>query len=87
LGKVVKLESKQQPSPARIRARLQTRSRRSAQEASPLTPELKSWIDNVIVPTLVREYLASEKKPGDSLNSEAPMLECSDSKASPEGGQ
>ncbi len=26
-----------------------------------LSPELKSWIDSVIVPALVREYLASRE--------------------------
>jgi hypothetical protein len=52
-----------------------------------LDPCVKSWIDNVIVPTLVREYLASEKKSGESLNCDAPMVTCSDCKASPEEGQ
>jgi hypothetical protein len=28
----------------------------------PLVPQVKSWIDNVIVPTLVGEYLASGEK-------------------------
>jgi hypothetical protein len=32
--------------------------------STPLDPQVKSWIDNVIVPTLVREYLLSEKKCG-----------------------
>ncbi len=33
---------------------------------SPLTPQLKSWVDNVIVPILVKKYLTSdEKKRGD----------------------
>ena len=53
----------------------------------PIDPRVKSWIDNVIVPTLVREFLASRKQNGDSLDSDAPMLQCSDRKASPEGGQ
>jgi hypothetical protein len=52
----------------------------------PLNPQVKSWLDNVIVPTLVREYLASEKKCGESLYSDAPMVQCSDN-ASTEGGQ
>jgi len=52
-----------------------------------IDPKVKSWIDNVIVPTLVREYLASERKSGESLNGVAPMVQCSDPKASPEGGK
>jgi hypothetical protein len=54
---------------------------------APLNPQAKSWVDNVIVPTLVREYLASEKKFGESLNCDTPMVQCTDIKASPEGGQ
>lgn len=44
MGKVVKLESKHQAS--------------SARGDSPLTPELKEFIDNAIVPILVKDYLA-----------------------------
>jgi hypothetical protein len=51
---------------------------------APLNPQVKSWIDNVIVPTLVREYLASEKKRGESLNEE-PMVQCYGIKTLPEG--
>jgi len=54
---------------------------------TPLDPRVKSWIDNVIVPTLVREYLASEKKCGEALNSDTPMVQCTDMNTSPEGGQ
>ena len=53
----------------------------------PLDPRVKSWIDNVIVPTLVREYLASEKKVGESLDCDAAMVQCIDIETSPEGGQ
>lgn len=53
----------------------------------PLDPQVKSWLDNVIVPVLVREYLASEKKRGESLDPDAPMVQCSDNNASTEGGQ
>ena len=50
-------------------------------------PEVKSWIDNVIVPTLVREYLASERERSESPHLDAPMVKCPDIKASPEGGK
>ena len=53
----------------------------------PLHPRLKSWIDNVIVPLLVREYIAAEKKCGESLNVVTPMVDCSKIEDSPEGGQ
>jgi hypothetical protein len=52
-----------------------------------LDPRLKSWIDRVIVPTLVREYLASEKKSGKMLGGDAPIIQSSDLKASLEGSQ
>jgi len=52
-----------------------------------VNPKVKSWIDNVIVPTLVREYLASEKKAGESSSSDAPMVKCTDMKPSREGEQ
>jgi hypothetical protein len=50
---------------------------------TPLDPQVKSWIDNVIVPTLVKEYLASEKQRGESLNGGTTMVQYSDSKTSP----
>ena len=52
-----------------------------------INPEVKSWIDNVIVPTLVREYLASEQMRSESSNRDALVVECSSIKASPEGLQ
>lgn len=52
-----------------------------------LDPRLKSWIDNVIVPTLVQEYLACEKKTGEASAGDAAMLQSTDTKASTEGGQ
>ena len=56
MGKVVKLESKQRPT-ATPCTRLQLR-RASARKGSPLTPELKGFIDRVVVPILVRDYLS-----------------------------
>jgi hypothetical protein len=52
-----------------------------------LNPQVKSWIDNVIVPILVRKYLASEKQHDEPLNGGTPMVQSSDSKTSPEGFQ
>jgi hypothetical protein len=53
-----------------------------------INPEVKSWIDNVIVPTIVKEFLASWRGRGDVSNVDAsPVVEFSDNKASPEGVQ
>jgi hypothetical protein len=58
LGKVVKLEARSRRSP-KVRTRLQSRpAPTGVQEASPLTPELKAFIDAAIVPVLVKRYLA-----------------------------
>jgi len=57
LGKVVKLEAHQQ-RPATLRTSLQSGQSR-ARPQSPLTPELKGFIDRVVVPILVRDYLSS----------------------------
>jgi hypothetical protein len=40
----------------------QRSSARSARLGKRLDPDLKSWLDNVIVPALVREYLAEIKQ-------------------------
>lgn len=46
--------------------RKRSKPRSVSNRKSPLTPQLKSWIDNVIVPILVKEYLTSgEQKSGD----------------------
>ena len=37
-------------------------SARSARLGKRLDPDLKSWLDNVIIPALVREYLAEIKQ-------------------------
>ncbi len=55
---------------------------------SVMSPELKNWIDCVIVPALVREYLA-EVEPEKSACSEGdPVTECATSRTVPseEGG-
>lgn len=59
MGKVVKLGAKRSvEAPCR---RLQPRARRQAEE-SPLTPEMKAFIDAAIVPVLVKQYLALEDR-------------------------
>jgi hypothetical protein len=55
VGKVLKLESKRQSDAPG--SRVQSTRRRPA-EPSPLTAELKDFIDRVIVPILVKDYLA-----------------------------
>jgi hypothetical protein len=40
----------------------QPRSSRSARLGKRLDPDLKSWLDNVVIPALVREYLAETEK-------------------------
>jgi hypothetical protein len=54
LGKVVKLESKRIAPPPFSRAQSGGCRLRAA---SPLTPELKDFIDRAIVPALVEKYL------------------------------
>jgi hypothetical protein len=55
VGKVLKLEAKRRAAAAPCR-RLQARPRRAPTD-SPLTPELKGFIDRVVVPILVKETL------------------------------
>jgi hypothetical protein len=43
-------------------AERQPRSGRSARIGKRLDPDLKSWLDNVVIPALVREYLAETEK-------------------------
>jgi hypothetical protein len=40
----------------------QRNSARSARLGKRLDPDLKSWLDNVIIPALVREYIAEIKQ-------------------------
>ena len=61
LGKVVKLESKSQTAPE-FRRRLQIGSRQMVTQDSPLTPELKAFIDAAIVPLLVKQYLELDRE-------------------------
>jgi hypothetical protein len=62
LGKVVKLESKPRRAP-KLCTRLQSRTARArVREESPLTPEMKAFIDAAIVPVLVKKYLALEDR-------------------------
>lgn len=55
----------------------------TAPDKSALTPELKAWIDRVIVPALVREWLA-ENNP--LAPEPEPVAECAATEeATPEG--
>jgi hypothetical protein len=63
VGKVLELDTKQ--AAASSYGRVQPGPCPQRYEPSPLTPELKGFIDRVIVPILVQSYLAkmqSEKK-------------------------
>jgi len=61
MSKLVKLEVG--PGTGANCRRVQTVSRlRQAGEDSPLTPELKAFIDDAIVPILVKEYMAELQK-------------------------
>jgi len=62
LGKVVKLESKPRTA-QKVGTRLRSRpARAGVPKASPLTPDLKAFIDAAIVPVLVKQYLALEDR-------------------------
>ena len=43
---------------------------------SALSPELKSWIDGVIVPALVREYLAGREREKSACSEGEPVTQC-----------
>ena len=58
---------------------LKSRSRRASPEASPLTPELKDFIDRAIVPVLVKQFLAENKFA--ELESDAPHSDSSAAKS------
>lgn len=57
MGKVIKLDSVPHGNAADC-TRLQSGPRRRTPAISPLTPELKGFIDRVVVPILVQSYLA-----------------------------
>ena len=53
---------------------------------SELSPELKGWIDGVIVPSLVREYLSSIESKKLACSKEEVVAEClPESRVSSEG--
>ena len=63
MGKLLELDAKQ--AAASSYGRVQRGPRPQRCESSPLTPELKGFIDRVLVPILVQSYLAeiqSEKE-------------------------
>ncbi len=53
-----------------------------------LSPELKSWIDGVIVPALIREYLAVREHEESACSEGEPVAEFATSRTVPsrEGG-
>jgi hypothetical protein len=59
-----------------------------AKLATAIDPEVKSWIDNVIVPAMVEEFLEKSKLGCDKvIRFKEPMLECCKSRASAEGAK
>ncbi len=53
-----------------------------------LSPELKGWLDNVVVPALVREYVAELEREKSACSEGEPVAECATSRTVPsrEGG-
>lgn len=82
MGKVVKLESKNR-APAAPCTRLQSR-RGSAREDSTLPPELKGFIDRVVVPILVQTYLSELRNEKQIAENGAGMASCELMPDSPE---
>lgn len=80
MGKVVKLKAERiVDAPCR---RLQPRPRRQAEE-SPLTPELKAFIDAAIVPVLVKQYMALEDRENELADRDADAAHSGSSTAAP----
>ncbi len=52
-----------------------------------LSPELKSWIDSVIVPALVRDYLAGREREKSACSEGEPVTECTPAHAAIEEGR
>ena len=50
-------------------------SQHNTAQKSALSPELKAWLDNVIVPALVREYVAEMQREKTCVRAE-PMAKC-----------
>ena len=80
LGKVVQLESKPSTLPQICERRQPRRARAGASKVSPLTPELKEFIDRAIVPALVDKYIA-QMESGDKLAVKPPRATHSHRKA------
>jgi len=56
------VETRNTPKEDELALGQQCRSARSSGLGKRLDPALKSWMDNVIIPALVREYLAEIEK-------------------------
>jgi len=75
VGKVLKLEREYRTTAARCR-RLQPAARSRPPDASPLTPELKGFIDRVVVPILVQSYLAEQRSEKQIAEGTATVASC-----------
>ena len=64
------------------------RRQHNTAQKSALSPELKSWIDGVIVPALVREYLAEQRPENGACSQSDPVAQFATSRTVPseEGG-
>ena len=53
-----------------------------------LSPQMRSWVDNCLVPILVQEYLAEMARKKSACSEEEPVAECATSRTVPsrEGG-
>jgi hypothetical protein len=74
VGKALKLESKRISIAKCIR--LLSRPRPQVREASRLTPELKEFIDRVVVPILVQTYLSELQNEKQIAENSAGMALC-----------
>ena len=52
---------------------------------SSLSPELKGWLDNVVVPALVREYLAGREREKSACSKPEPVKDSAPIQVSAEG--
>ncbi len=62
-------------------------SQHNTAQKSVLSPELKSWIDGVIVPALVREYLAERERKKSACSKSKPVKDSAAILVSAEEGE
>ncbi len=57
-------------------------------QKSALSPQMRSWVDNCLVPILVREYLAEMEREKSACSEGEPVAECATTRtAIAEGGK